>query len=387
MGRRAPLLLHRLVMNMSGHQMKTPFAWTLALGILGLGTLLDRPGVVAERAFLTPPPAALVAKAVLPARRTFQLRVSAPEPLMQGGKITRPLINKGFALNLSAEEAQAAQNGQVPRAALDRLYRQIGREPKDAFFSVSGSGWAAQAQTGWQVDRASTDAAFLNAARARRPQVPVTLRLLAPPRSVSALKASGVVAHVAAGESSFAGSPEFRVHNIRVGSAKLSGLWLRQGAVFDFNASLGRLSAASGFVPGYVISGGTLALEDGGGVCQISTTLFRAAYRAGLRVVERHAHSHQVDYYEPTGFEATVYAPSKNLRFANDTAAPLLIQASWDVGAATLRFDLFGAPPDRRVNISEPLIVSRTPARPPSYMADPSLKVGEIERVDLPCRG
>ena len=366
------------------------FVLTAALASLGLGLMLrptNQTQAIPERVVLAAAPAEPTPPSQPAPRRTFRLLVTAPEPLLLGGQLARPLIHKGFELVLSAEDAQRAQDGNLPRAALDKLYGQIERPPKDAFFRLSGTDWAAQGQTGWTVERDATDAAFLAAAQQNGPDVAVSLKLIAPGRSVRTLKEAGVVAHIAAGKSSFAGSPEFRVHNIRVGSAKLSGLWLARGEVFDFNGSLGRISASSGFVPGYIISGGSLALEDGGGVCQISTTVFRAAYLAGLPIVERHAHSHQVAYYDPPGFEATVYAPSKNLRFANDTAAPLLIQSSWDVEEETLRFDLFGAKPEREVSLSEGQIVGRRPASDPTYFADPALSQGEIKRVDLPAAG
>ena len=367
------------------------FVLSAALASLGLELMLrptSQAQTTPEQVVLAAAPAEPKLQPAPPSpRQTFRLLVTAPEPLLSGGQITRPLIHKGFELALSAVDAQQARDGTLPRAALDKLYSQIERSPKDAFFRLSGNDWGAQGQTGWTVKRAATDAAFLAAAQQNGPDVAVSLKLIAPGRSVRVLKEAGVVAHIAAGKSSFAGSPEFRVHNIRVGSAKLSGLWLARGEVFDFNGSLGRISASSGFVPGYIISGGSLALEDGGGVCQISTTVFRAAYLAGLPIVERHAHSHQVAYYDPPGFEATVYAPSKNLRFANDTAAPLLIQASWDVEDETLRFDLFGAKLERQVSLSEGQIVGRRPASDPTYFADPSLSEGEIKRVDLPAAG
>ena len=374
--------------------MNRRYVWLTASGLLGAALLVQGLPLLAEQARAAPAqiiPAQIIQATPEPPTptllHTFQLLVTAPEPLLAGGEITRPLINKSFELTLSTGEAQQAREGKLPRAALDRVYGQLEREPKNAFFRQSGGNWVAQGQTGWRVERGATDTALLEAVANQRPRVAVSLRLIAPQRSVRFLKSSGVVAHVASGESSFAGSPDFRVHNIRVGSAKLGGLWLGRGGVFNFNASLGQISAASGYVPGYIISGGNLALEDGGGVCQISTTLFRAAYQAGLPIVERYAHSHQVDYYDPPGFEATVYAPSKNLRFANDTAAPLLIQSSWNVQKGTLRFDFFGSPPDRTVEISAPQIVSRTPASDPTYFADPSLTAGEIKRVDLPSSG
>nr|WP_246580433.1 VanW family protein [Deinococcus aestuarii] len=273
-------------------------------------------------------------------------------------------------------------------AALEAVYARIdAREPRDAVFRNVGGVWTARAQTGWKVRRDVTERALLGALREGGRTVEVEVGLTPPARSVRTLRERGVTHHLAAGESSFAGSPDFRVHNVRVGGGRLHGGWVEPGAVYDFNARTGAITRARGFVPGYVIAGGTLALEDGGGLCQVSTTVFRAAYLAGLQVVERHAHSHQVAYYDPVGFEATVYAPSKNLRFRNDTGGPLLMQVSWDLKRETLRVDLFGGPPDRQVQVSEPRVSDRRAALPPTFLADPGLAPGETRRVDMPASG
>ena len=159
------------------------------------------------------------------------------------------------------------------------------------------------------------------------------------------------------------------------------------GGTFDFNARVGQISRARGFAAGYVITGSTLSLEPGGGICQVSTTVFRAAYQAGLPITERHAHSYQIAYYDPPGLDAAVYAPSKNLRWRNDTAGPLLVQASWDLKGQTLRVDLFGRSDGRRVWVGTPRQSGAQLPTPPAYVADPALPPGETRRVDMPAPG
>ncbi|BDP42299.1 hypothetical protein DAETH_22680 [Deinococcus aetherius] len=361
-----------------------PFPFGLTLRLLLLGGVVGAVGSAGLAPATSRPPRPAPP---LP----FTLQVSAPEPLLRGGKVERPLIQGKYVLTLTPEQARQAREGESVEplgAALEAVYAKINaREPRDAVFRNVGGIWTAQAQTGWTVQRDVTERALLGALREGRRTAQVEVGLTPPARSVRTLRERGVVAHLAAGESSFAGSPDFRIHNIRVGGGRLHGGWVEPGAVFDFNARTGPINRERGFVPGYVIAGGTLALEDGGGICQVSTTVFRAAYLAGLPIVERHAHSHQVAYYDPVGFEATVYAPSKNLRFRNDTGRPLLVQVSWNLKRQTLRVDLFGGPPDRQVRLSEPRVSARRAALPPTFLADPKLAPGETRRVDMPASG
>ncbi len=127
--------------------------------------------------------------------------------------------------------------------------------------------------------------------------------------------------------------------------------------------------------------------EDGGGICQVSATIFRALYKAGLPITERHEHSHRVKYYDPVGFEATVYAPAKNLRMKNDTGAYLMIQATWNTAAKTVRFDVFGANTGRTVNISRPSVTNFKAPKQPSYTADPNVALGSRRLLDTPAQG
>jgi len=108
-----------------------------------------------------------------------------------------------------------------------------------------------------------------------------------------------------------------------------------------------------------VIKSGKLVYEYGGGVCQISTTLFRAAVNAGLKITERYPHAFPVRYYNPQGFDATVYPPHPDLRFINDTPGHILIQEN--IKGNQLTFELFGTLDGREIKIIGPTILQSNP--------------------------
>jgi vancomycin resistance protein YoaR len=318
------------------------------------------------------------------------LRWSVPEPRLIGTRVERPLLHQSAPLTLSAAQvARIRQEGslQAVRAALNAVYARIeAREPRDIRFARVGRTWVGEARTGWKVDRAASETALLAALRDASPNSTLSVTLQAPARSVRWAAAKGLT-HLASGESLFTGSPTFRVHNIRVGASRMQGLWIAPGETFSFNRAVGPISAATGFQPGYVVSGNTLATEDGGGICQVSTTVFRAALRAGLPITERHAHSYLVGYYGEPGLDATVYAPAKDLRWTNDTAAPLLVQADWDLRAERLTVSVFGQDDGRTVQIAEPVITGRQTATEPSFVLDRTLPAGGARRIDMPATG
>lgn len=188
------------------------------------------------------------------------------------------------------------------------------------------------------------------------------------------------------GVSYFGGSSPSRTHNIILASSRLNGLLVKSGEVFSFNKALGDVSLATGYQQAYIIKEGKTILGDGGGVCQVSTTLFRAALEAGLPIVERWPHSYRVSYYEQGGFgpglDATVFYPSVDLKFKNDAPAHILIQAYTDTETKTLTFELYGTSDGREVRISKPKIWEQTPPPEDLYKDDPSLPKGVIKRIE-----
>jgi len=196
----------------------------------------------------------------------------------------------------------------------------------------------------------------------------------------------GIHQFLAEGESFFKDSIPSRVHNIILASSYLHGVVIPPGEVFSFAKKIGTISAEVGYKPAYVIKNKATVLEDGGGVCQVSTTLFRAALNAGLPIVERKAHYYRVGFYEqggyPPGLDATVYPPSPDLKFKNDTPACILIQTIVDREVKRLVFQLYGTSDGRRVEVSKSIIHSQTPPPEPVYIDEPSLPAGVIKRID-----
>jgi len=136
----------------------------------------------------------------------------------------------------------------------------------------------------------------------------------------------GINSLIGQGFSNFAGSPKNRIHNIKTGADIFNGFILNPGEEFSFNNFLGGSGPEQGFLPELVIKNHQTIPEYGGGLCQISTTFFRAAANTGMQIIERKAHAFPVAYYNPQGFDATIYEPKPDFRFINNTPARLLIQ-------------------------------------------------------------
>ena len=132
-------------------------------------------------------------------------------------------------------------------------------------------------------------------------------------------------------------------------------------------------------------------LDDGGGICQVSTTIFRAALNAGLPIVSRTAHAYRVSYYEQkgfkAGFDATVWAPAVDLMFKNDTSHHILVQIVVDLPSAKIEVDLYGTSDGRRVELSEPVLSNFQPALPDKYQDHPTLPKGTVKQVDFAASG
>lgn len=154
------------------------------------------------------------------------------------------------------------------------------------------------------------------------------------------------------GSSNFSGSPSNRRHNIAVGAEKLNGILIAPGETFSLVEAIGEVNAEAGYLPELVIKENKTIPEYGGGLCQIATTMFRAAMYSGLPVTERQSHSYAVSYYAPQGTDATIYIPNPDLKFENDSKNFLLIQSV--VSGNTLSFEFYGTKDGRKVSFVGP---------------------------------
>lgn len=217
-------------------------------------------------------------------------------------------------------------------------------------------------------------------------KIELATRPIKPEITIDRANNLGVRELLGKGVSYFWGSSSSRIHNIILASSRLNGLLIKPGEVFSLNKGLGEVSQATGYQQAYVIKEGKTILDDGGGVCQVSTTLFRAALNTGLSIIERWPHSYRVSYYEQGGFgpglDATVFYPSVDLVFKNDTPAHILIQAYTDTNTETLTFELFGTSDGRQVVLSLPKIWEQIPPPEDLYQDDPSLPQGVVRQIE-----
>lgn len=200
----------------------------------------------------------------------------------------------------------------------------------------------------------------------------------------------GIVELLGEGKSSYGHSIPGRVHNVALAASRINGVLVAPGEEFSFNDTVGDISAATGYKSAYIIQDGRTVLGDGGGVCQVSTTLFRAVLNAGLPVVERHPHAYRVSYYEQDskpGVDATVFSPSVDFRFKNDTDKHILVQMETDSKNLRMRVGIYGSKDGRKVTMTEPKIFSQSPPPDDLYIDDPSLNNGVIRQIDYKAWG
>ena len=194
----------------------------------------------------------------------------------------------------------------------------------------------------------------------------------------------------------FRGSSPERIQNIQTAAAQFHGLLIAPGETFSMGEALGDISLDNGYAEALIIYSGRTIKGVGGGVCQVSTTFFRAIFFAGYQIDERHSHAYRVYYYEQStyginpmmaGLDATVYFPLVDFRFTNDTPYWLLMETYVNVGARTLTWKLYSTSDGREVEWSTTGPQDRDPPPAPLFQENPDLRKNEIEQVDWAAEG
>jgi vancomycin resistance protein YoaR len=237
--------------------------------------------------------------------------------------------------------------GPPARAWLTSLARSVDRPPRDATFRVvSGGIEVVPARLGRALDveaaRAAVEKAMLSPTN-RAATVATTTS--SPARTTAAAEAMGITGIVGSYTTTYGGTPG-RLHNVQLVADLIDGALVAPGKRFSFNQTTGERNAAKGFEEAPVIINGELESGIGGGVCQVSTTVFNAAFEAGLSIDKRTNHALYISHY-PLGRDATVNYPDIDLVFTNDTDKWLLVRTF--VGAGSLTVNIYGTPQHRRV--------------------------------------
>jgi len=205
----------------------------------------------------------------------------------------------------------------------------------------------------------------------------------------------GITELVHAETSYFYGSDNARVQNIRAAASSFHGLLIPPQTTFSMGSALGDISLDNGYAEALIIVGNQTVKGVGGGVCQVSTTLFRAAFFAGFPVVERHAHAYRVSYYEKkadgsldpnlAGLDATVYFPLVDMKFTNDTPYWLLMETY--MGNYSLTWKFYSTKDGRSISWDTTGATNIVEAPDPLYRENPELAEGDIRQVDYAADG
>lgn len=202
------------------------------------------------------------------------------------------------------------------------------------------------------------------------------------------LQEQGVTELVETGYTTFRGSTTNRIHNINVGMDRFNGLIIQPGEEFSFNDNLGPVDASAGYRPELVIKSFGTIPEYGGGLCQVSSTMYRAALLSGLDITERDNHSYAVGYYAQVlghGLDATIYPGVKDLKFVNNSGSTIVMQAYAEGTSAYFKF--YGTKHIDRVELVGPVNSGYHSPGPESITVDASLPPGTVKVMDTPVTG
>jgi vancomycin resistance protein YoaR len=262
-------------------------------------------------------------------------------------------------------------------AAADAYFRNlsasIGRPARDAEFAVYGeSVQVVPARDGLELNVPKTSRAILRAAtRPTNRVAQLTVARAVPERSTAEALAMGIDTRMASYKTYYSGTSD-RIANLQLGVGALDGTLVAPGGTFSLNEAIGERTAERGFRPAPVIIGNHYAEEVGGGTSQVATTAFNAAWEAGLDISERHPHSLYISRYQ-LGRDATVYWPSLDLKFVNDTDTWVLVKGFAEGDGISIA--IYGGASRRVESSSSPLVV--TGPVPVERVDDPALPKGK----------
>ncbi len=306
--------------------------------------------------------------------------------------LSRDVLTRMLGVRSSSEEGVwVSLNEDDLRQFLEPLAMALYREPEECRFSFDPTTEELIPLTptvdGRALDVEATVEHINKVVQFGQHVIPLVLDITPPkyPDTITA-EEMGIRELVGVGESYFTGSSSARDKNIRLGASQFDGVVVAPGEIFSFNEYLGDVTLEKGYDESYVIIGNRTVPGVGGGICQVATTVFRAAFYGGYEIVERWPHAYRVSYYElggfGPGFDATIYSPLVDFRFKNDTAYPLLIQTEVDAARARLRFLFYSTSEGRAVEQIGPTAGEPKPPEAPIYEYDPDMPPGTVQRLE-----
>ncbi len=281
-------------------------------------------------------------------------------------------------------------------ALLEPLAPELERQPQNARFIFNDDtrqlDLLQPAVIGRSLNVNASIEAIQEAAGAGRHEAPLVFNLAEPSVGDDATGADlGITENVVAVSTYFAGSSPERMQNIATAAGAFHGLLIAPGETLSMAEVLGDISLDKGYAEALIIFGNRTIKGVGGGVCQVSTTLYRAAFFGGYPIVERHSHAYRVLYYEQgpnspgPGMDATVFVPLVDFKFTNDTPYWLLLETY--IYGTQLLWKFYSTSDGRTVQWNSSGATNVVEAPEPLYRENPDLPEGEIDQVDFEADG
>ena len=248
-------------------------------------------------------------------------------------------------------------------AQLTSIAKELNRKPQDARFTYDAKSNRLTpiqvSQDGQTVDVTESVKRLVTAANSDNRTMQLAVAITKPALAVDQADSMGIREQVSQGVTTFAGSSAARAHNIQLAASKVDNAIIPPGATFSLLATLGAITADAGYEEGFAIVGDSTVTDVGGGVCQVATTVFRAAFYGGLPIVERNPHRYIVSRYflkgGPHGLDAAIYDPGLDFKFKNNTGHYLVIKTDAS-DPANFTVTLYGTNPGWTVTMQDPVI-------------------------------
>lgn len=325
-----------------------------------------------------------------------------PGPWVYDPQVLANMISIQSVQSGDKAEAQVMLNPDVLRQMLTGIETQVDRQAADAHFHFDDATGQlvvlSPSLTGRKLDVDASMKAINDALLRGEHAVPLVVQETQPDVTETATAQQlGITQVVSQQTSYFWGSNDARIQNITTAAARFDGVLVAPGETFSMGQALGDVSLDNGFTEALIIYGGRTIKGVGGGVCQVSTTLFRTVFFGGYPVVERIPHAYRVSYYEETasgaddsnlaGLDATVYFPLVDFKFTNDSPYWILMETYVDVGSRSLTWKFYSTSDGRSVTWNTTGPQNVVPAPDPSFVENPDLNPGQITQTDYAANG
>ena len=324
-----------------------------------------------------------------------------PGPWLYQPEVLANLIQIRAVQDGNTSKVQVSLNPEALRQMLTAIEPQVDRRAANARFHFDESTGQlvvlSPSATGRSLDVSASIKAIMDALLRGEHSVPLIViesqPAVADTATAQQLGISGLLPN-GLQTSYFYGSHAERVQNITTAAARFYGVLVAPGETFSMADTLGDVSLDNGYAEAPIIFGGRTIQGVGGGVCQVSTTLFRAVFFAGFPIVQRVPHAYRVSYYEQTangrdpslaGLDATVYVPLVDFKFTNDSPYWLLMETS--VSGYSLTWKLYSTYDGRTVDWQTTGPQNIVPAPKPLFEENPDLKPGQITQTDYAANG